>query len=103
MNRQSEAPNDYAEQNSLAWWRYVIAAALSGCFVILAAISFALAWVEEVTTLRLLCAQATLFFSFLAAYAAIATGRRWRLLQKELLFARLRERRQSRKQESSKI
>ena len=100
MNSQSEAPNVYAQQTSLAWWRYVIAAALLGCLIILAAISFALAWVVEVTTVGLLSLQAALFFSVLAAYAAIATRRRWRLLQRALLCARLHERRQFRRQEN---
>ena len=103
MDRRSEAPHVYAQQTSLAWWRYVIAAALLGCLIILAAISFALACLVEVTTVGFLSLQAALFFCVLAAYAAIATRRRWGLLQKALLSARLRERRQFRKQESYEV
>jgi hypothetical protein len=96
-------PSVYAEQTSLAWWRYVIAATLLGCLIILAAISFALVWVVEVATVGWLSLHAALFFSFLAAYAAVATRRRWGLLQKALLFARLRERRQFRKHETYEV
>ena len=100
MNSQSEAPNVYEEQTSLAWWRYAIAAALFGCLIILAAISFALALVAEVAIVGLLYLQAAVFFSVLASYGAIATRRRWRLLQRALLCARLHERRQFRRQEN---
>jgi hypothetical protein len=103
LNSQSEAPNVYAEQTSLAWWRYAIAGTLLGCLIILAAISFALAWIVEAAIEGFLALQAALFFSFLAAYAAIATRRRWGLLQKALLFARLRERRQFRKQKNYEV
>ena len=100
LSSQSEAPNDYAEQTSLAWWRYAIAATLLGCLIILAEIFFALAWVVEGAIEGFLALEAALFFGFLAAFAAIATRRRWGLLQKALLFARLRERRQFRKQKN---
>jgi membrane protein implicated in regulation of membrane protease activity len=101
LNSQSEAPIVYLEPTSLAWWRYVIVATLLGCLIILAAISFALAWVDEVTIVGLLSLHAAVFFSVLAIYAAIATRRRWRRLQKALLSARLRERRQFRKQQTT--
>jgi hypothetical protein len=103
LNGQSEARNDYAERTRLAWWRYVISATLLGCLIILAAVSFALAWVDGPTTVGSLSLQAALFFSLLAVYAASATRRRWRLLQKALLSARLRERRQFRKSENYEV
>ena len=100
MDRQSAATIADAELTvRLLWRRYVITSALLGCLIILGAISFAHAWVAEMGSASLLWLQ-TAAIVLVAVYPALATQRRWRLLHKARLVARLGERRQMRERQN---